>query len=93
MKTLLFILFASVSAYGQMFTFGRQEIYLKAPDSVSVSEGFKLIRRILPLEQKSFTYYVIKDGKTYMRHNAPLNRIFVRTYLIENGKRKKALHF
>lgn len=89
MKTIIIILFASASAYGQLFTFGKEKIYFHVPDSLSISEGFRLMRRVLPLEQKNFTSFVIKDGKTYMRHNLLINRIFVRTYLIENGKRKK----
>lgn len=88
MKILFILLLSSTSAFGQVFTFKQGSVTFHT-DTMKVEEAFKFMGKILPWEYRSQTRYVIKDGQKYMRHYAPINRLLNKTYVIEEGKRKR----
>lgn len=78
MKTLIFILFASLSAQAQNFRYEpkTESATFMAPDSLSVNESFRFLKKLIPEGFCAHHRYVIKDGKTYMREYHNHNTVF-----------------
>lgn len=81
------IFLVTVSAgYGQAvikYDAKTESITFQAPDSMSVKESFKLVKKLVPEGLCAHTRYVIKGDKTYMRKYYVHNIFSRKTYVIE----------
>lgn len=90
MKTIVFLLLVTIQANAQMFTFEKDRVILTS-DTLTVSEGFRLIKKVIPWQYTTADRVVIIKGQKYYKHMTGIMPLFTinKAITIVDGKKKK----
>lgn len=90
-RLILILLVLSVcEAKAQMFTFEKDRVILTS-DTLTVSEGFRLIKKVIPWQYTTADRVVIIKGQKYYKNMTGIMPLFTinKAITIVDGKKKK----